>query len=126
DETSVLGVADADWPASSPWVTAVGGTSLGVSAANTRAIETGLGTSAYRCGTTTLACTRLVWLYGAGGGDSRIFAEPSYQASLPGAARHVPDVAAVGDPQTGYLIGQTQAFPDGNSYDEYRIGGTSV
>jgi subtilase family serine protease len=126
DETSVLGVADADWPATSPWVTAVGGTSLGVSAANTRAIETGWGTSTYRCDTTTLACARLAWLYGAGGGDSRIFAEPSYQASLPGTARHVPDVAAVGDPQTGYLIGQTQAFPDGNSYDEYRIGGTSL
>jgi subtilase family serine protease len=24
------------------------------------------------------------------------------------------------------LVGQTQAFPDGNYYDEYRIGGTSL
>ena len=30
DETSVLGYASADWPASSPWVTAVGGTSPAV------------------------------------------------------------------------------------------------
>ena len=126
DETSVLGVADADWPASSPWVTAVGGTALGISAANTRALETGWGTSSYSCNTVTKACTRTGWLYGAGGGDSRVFAEPSYQSSLPGTARHVPDVAALGDPQTGFLVGQTQTFPEGASYDEYRIGGTSL
>jgi subtilase family serine protease len=38
----------------------------------------------------------------------------------------VPDVAAVADPQTGLLVGQTQTFPDGTYYDEYRIGGTSL
>jgi subtilase family serine protease len=40
--------------------------------------------------------------------------------------RTIPDVAALGDPQTGYLIGQVQSFPDGNYYDEYRIGGMSL
>ena len=30
----------------------------------------------YNCNTTTLACTRTGWLYGAGGGVSRIFAKP--------------------------------------------------
>jgi len=41
-------------------------------------------------------------------------------------------VSALGDPQTGYLIGQTQTFfatattPGGARYSEYRIGGTSV
>jgi subtilase family serine protease len=126
DETSVLGVASPDWPASSPWVTAVGGTSLGVSAANTRALETGWGTSSYSCNTTSLVCTRTGWLYGAGGGVSRIFAKPSYQASIGGTHRSVPDVAALGDPQTGYLVGQTQSFPEGSHYDEYRLGGTSL
>jgi subtilase family serine protease len=126
DETSLLGVASADFPASSPWVTAVGGTSLGVSQANTRALETGWGTSTYACNKTTLACTRSAWLYGSGGGVSRLFAKPSYQASITASGRAVPDVAALGDPQTGLLIGQTQAFPDGNSYDEYRVGGTSL
>jgi subtilase family serine protease len=38
----------------------------------------------------------------------------------------VPDVAALGDPQTGYLVGQTQTFPNGTYYDEYRLGGTSL
>jgi subtilase family serine protease len=126
DETSRFGFATTDWPVSSPWVTAVGGTSLGVSQDNTRAIETGWGTSNYSCNTTTLVCKRAGWLYGAGGGVSQIFAKPAYQSSLNLSGRGVPDVAALGDPQTGMLVGQTQSFPDGNYYDEYRIGGTSL
>jgi subtilase family serine protease len=128
DETSTEGYATADWPASSPWVTAVGGTSLGVSASNTRALETGWGTGSYSCNTTTLACTRTGWLYGAGGGVSVLFAEPDYQrgAGLNLAGRGVPDVAALADPQQGLLVGQTQTFPDGAYYAEYRIGGTSL
>jgi subtilase family serine protease len=128
DETSNVGYATPDFPASSPWVTAVGGTSLGVGADGSRAVETGWGTSNYNCDQTTLACARTGWLYGAGGGVSRVFAEPSYQtqAGLKLTGRGVPDVAAVGDPQTGYLVGQTQTFPDGAYYDEYRLGGTSL
>jgi subtilase family serine protease len=38
----------------------------------------------------------------------------------------VPDVAAPGDPNAGYIVGQTQTFPDGSvRYSEYRLGGTS-
>jgi subtilase family serine protease len=55
DETSNFGFATPDWPASSPWVTAVGGTSLAVGANNARVFETGWGTSTYNCDTTTLA-----------------------------------------------------------------------
>ena len=41
--------------------------------------------------------------------------------------RVVPDVAMVGDPNTGFLVGQSQTFPDGSiRYSEYRIGGTSL
>jgi subtilase family serine protease len=128
DETSAHGFATPDWPAVSPWVTAVGGTALGVDATNTRALETGWGTSNYNCDTTTLVCTRTGWLYGSGGGVSQIFAEPSYQTSagLSVSGRAIPDVAALGDPQTGLLVGQTQTFPDGTYYDEYRLGGTSL
>jgi subtilase family serine protease len=43
------------------------------------------------------------------------------------AERTVPDIAAVADPQTGLLIGQSQTFPDNSvRYSEYRIGGTSL
>src|ERR687888_162423 len=125
DETSAHGFATPDWPAVSPWVTAVGGTSLGVSPANTPVLETGWGTNNYSCNTTTLACTRTGWLYGSGGGVSQIFPKPSYQSGLNVSGRAIPDVAALGDPQTGLLVGETQTFPDGTYYDEYRIGGTS-
>jgi subtilase family serine protease len=68
------------------------------------------------------------WLYGSGGGVRQLFPRPSYQSTygLNYSGRAVPDVATLGDPQTGLLVGQTQAFPDGNYYDEFRIGGTSL
>ena len=74
-------------------------------------------------------------MYGGGGGVSQIFAEPSYQvgvvpqnvfAAQGRTGRAVPDVSALADPNTGYLIGQTQQFPNGTYYAEYRIGGTSL
>jgi subtilase family serine protease len=134
DETVNLGYASPDWPAVSPWVTAVGGTSLGVSMTNTRVIETGWDTNTYNCNTNSLVCTDQGFLYGSGGGVSKIFAEPQYQidAGLDLTGRGVPDVAALGDPNTGYLVGQTQTFPatckgpGGTFYDEYRLGGTSL
>jgi subtilase family serine protease len=126
DETSILGYAEADFPASSPWVTAVGGTSLAIAQDDSRVFETGWGTSTYNCNTTTLVATRSGWLYGSGGGLSRFFAEPWYQSGLGLSGRAVPDVAALGDPQTGLLMGQTQTFPNGTYYDEYRVGGTSL
>jgi subtilase family serine protease len=137
DETATLGFAEADWPASSPWVTAVGGTSLGVTSGNTRAVETGWDTNTYSCNKTSRVCTDQGFLYGSGGGESQIFAKPAYQTTYGGnltgfTGRGVPDVAAVGDPNTGYLVGQTQTFPatclspGGAFYDEYRVGGTSL
>ena len=128
DETQVEGYATPDWPASSPWVTAVGGTSLGVTALGTRAFETYWGTDKYKKSADGTSWTPLGWLYGGGGGVSRLFPVPSWQQSVAGGAsgRVVPDVSMIGDPNTGFLEGQTQSFPDGNYYDEYRIGGTSV
>jgi subtilase family serine protease len=130
--------ATPDWPASSPYVTAVGGTSLGVGASNQYLFETG-----WETGRSTLlngAWSPVypgTYLYGSGGGTSRLFAQPAYQAGVvPNAvatahggapARVVPDIAALGDPTTGMRVGQTQTFPDGSvRYSEYRIGGTSL
>jgi subtilase family serine protease len=136
DESHSVGYVTADWPASSPFVTAVGGTSLGVGQDNSRVVETGWGTHTSSLNPTTGVWTDHGWLYGSGGGVSRLFAEPSYQAGVvPNSVfttqgrtgRAVPDIAAFGDPNTGYLIGQTQTFPDGSvKYSEYRIGGTSL
>jgi len=65
---------------------------------------------------------------GGGGGVSAVVARPSYQAGLPvpGTGRIVPDISALADPNTGFLVGQTQQFTTGTKYDEYRIGGTSL
>jgi subtilase family serine protease len=125
-------------PANSPLVTAVGGTSLAVGAHNERQFETGWSTA-------RSALVDGAWdptppgtyQYGAGGGTSRVFAQPWYQRGVvPSSlsqryskqkARVVPDVSAIGDPTTGFLVGETQTFPDGTErYGEYRIGGTSL
>ena len=50
DETATLGYASADWPASSPWVTAVGGTSLGVERGQRARARDGLGHERLRLG----------------------------------------------------------------------------
>ena len=142
DETINFGFAVTDYPASSPHVTAVGGTSLAVNAGHTRVFETGWGVSSYSCNTSTLGCTRTGWQAGAGGGISCIFSKPSYQsgAGVPPASagtlcsgfvgRGVPDIAALADAQTGYIVGQTQTFQSCHGtvvkYDEYRLGGTSL
>lgn len=65
---------------------------------------------------------------GAGGGVSRVFPRPAYQtaAGITTSGRAVPDISALADPNTGFLVGQTQQFPDGAYYDEYRLGGTSL
>lgn len=134
--------AQPDWPAVSPLVTAVGGTTLAVGQNNTYLFETGWGTTRNRLNCTGFLqqtnswCNKEVYLYGSGGGTSRIFAQPAYQAGIvpqslatrwsSTPARVIPDVSAVGDPNTGMLIGLTQTFPDGTRYSEYRIGGTSV
>src|SRR5260370_38714481 len=83
DESLVVGYTPPDWPASSPFVTAVGGTSLAVDAANKYLFETGWGTTTSSwTGTTWLLTPPGPWLYGAGGGVSRIFSEPSYQVGV--------------------------------------------
>ncbi|MCW2753320.1 MAG: serine protease [Marmoricola sp.] len=137
DETGAVAGATPtpDWPASSPWVTAVGGTSLGVTSTNTRLFELGWETNKSLLSAGAWAAP--FYVYGSGGGTSRLFAQPSYQAGVVPASmsqtyggapmRVVPDVAAVGDPTTGMAVGQTQLFPDGHAaYAEYRIGGTSL
>ena len=106
------GLNHVDFPASSPWVLACGGTNL-MSANSKITSET-------------------VWNDGSdggatGGGVSAHFSRPWYQAfttlPVPGGktaltGRGVPDVAGVADPNTGYII-----LVDGS---EGVIGGTSA
>jgi len=129
DELASTGVKQADYPTSDPYATSVGGTSTAISNGVLN-FQSGWGTQKYSLSADGKSWTPLGFLYGAGGGFSALFNRPSYQKSLfPASAppgRAVPDVAMDADPNTGMLIGQTQTFPNGVRYGEYRIGGTSL
>jgi subtilase family serine protease len=138
DEKAATGAKQTDMPASNPWVTAVGGTSLGVGANGQYLFETGWGTDKAPLAPNGTSWSSLpgAFLAGAGGGTSSRVAQPSYQAPVVpselanfSGAKHrvVPDIAAVADSSTGFLVGQTQTFPNGTTaYSEYRVGGTSL
>ncbi|HET9499016.1 MAG TPA: S53 family peptidase [Marmoricola sp.] len=127
DEAAATGTQQVDYPASDPYATAVGGTSDAIGANGSLLFQAGWGTEKYSLSADD-TWSPLGFLYGAGGGDSSLFARPDYQAGVvSGTHRSVPDVAMDADPTTGMLVGQTQRFPHGVvTYDEYRIGGTSL
>src|ERR1700719_2723382 len=60
---------------------------------------------------------------GAGGGESLFYAKPSWQSSLPGTGRQVPDVSALADPFTGFSIVVTCG---GFQFCFAGVGGTSL
>ncbi len=99
------------YPASSPYVTAVGGTSLNQTAQASRGwVET-------------------AWQYsnhqGGGSGCSSFERKPSWQTDRGCARRTVADVSADGDPRTGLSVYDSYALPAGSSaWGEY--GGTSL
>jgi subtilase family serine protease len=137
-------------PASSPWVTAVGGTSLAIGPFNNYEFETSWGTLLDPLGESgkvwedPLPGNFPEYFDGAGGGGvSTTYHQPFYQrgvvphglaTKLPDGEtaatpmRVVPDVAALADPSTGFLVGETTLQPDGKTYafSLSRIGGTSL
>ena len=96
------------YPAASPFVMGVGGTTLHLdSKAN--------------------YSTEKSWS-GSGGGLSSVEPEPAYQAAYPipdpGFMRGVPDVAYDGDPDTGVTV--FDSVPMGSFVGWFRVGGTSI
>jgi subtilase family serine protease len=92
-----------EFPASSPHVIAVGGTSLRTSA-------------------TTRGWTETTWS-GAGSGCSTVYAKPAWQTDAGCARRTVADVSAVADPNTGVSV----FGPSSRSRSAFLVfGGTSV
>jgi subtilase family serine protease len=126
-----------DFPADLPFVTGVGGTSIGIGSKGQWLWEHGWQNS-YSTLTSGAWTPAPPGNYssGGGGGTSVIFDQPFYQkgkvpASISkyfggNAMRAVPDISMVGDPNTGFQVGETQEFPDGTYWDQYRIGGTSL
>ncbi|AGK95923.1 Ig-like domain-containing protein [Clostridium pasteurianum] len=97
-----------NYPASDPYVTAVGGTTLKINNSSGEiSSETGWGVDGYG--------------YGSGGGSSSFFSTPSWQQGitpLNNGHRMIPDVSLDADPNTGYTI-----YSNGNWY---QYGGTSA
>jgi subtilase family serine protease len=92
-----------EFPASSPHVVAVGGTSLRTSA-------------------TTRGWTETAWS-GAGSGCSTVYAKPVWQTDAGCAMRTVADVSAVADPNTGVAV----FAPSSRTKSQFLVfGGTSV
>ncbi|WUH93555.1 S53 family peptidase [Streptomyces sp. NBC_00433] len=140
DNVKSTGVKQADTPGNSPWATSVGGTSLAVGKNDKYQWETGWGTERAPLSADGKSWTGFPGPYtsGAGGGTSKLYDQPFYQRGVvPDSLalanggtvkqRVEPDIAAVADPNTGFLVGQTQSYPDGSlQYSTYRIGGTSL
>lgn len=129
--------AQPDYPASDPFVTAVGGTSLAVGVDGSYGFETGWGddvdTADYTQDPAGYEQALPGYFYaGAGGGTSTLFDQPDYQKDVVPAslahkyggdsARVAPDVAALADPYTGMAIGRTT----GGEYTVQTWGGTSL
>ena len=110
DEVVDVGFQTVGFPASSPFATGVGGTSLALNPDNSIAFQTGWGNNLTRIAETKALNNapvnpplHLGFQGGAGGGPSLTFARPSFQAglSVPGNTRLVPDIAMLADPFTG-------------------------
>ncbi len=150
DNFYVVGVSAPDYPASSPLVTGVGGTTLQIGARGQRTGELGWNTGrSFLCTANiqaALGCKVGKWTAaspdgGSGGYTSYTYLQPSYQAGVvptslsernspisgPVPLRVVPDISADADPGTGFMIGLHQTLPDGTSeYTTTRYGGTSL
>ncbi|WP_295824139.1 S8 family serine peptidase [uncultured Microbacterium sp.] len=117
DETDVA------TPASSPYVTAVGGASIGLDADNGIAVESG-----WEVQTRFAQNGGIIppgFLYGAGGGESAFYPRPSWQSDRiahSGSGRLVPDVASLADPNTGFTV----AVPRDGAVSYEAHGGTSL
>ncbi len=121
-------------PASSPYATAVGGTSLFLNSKHGIDFQTGWGNNITRIASYSSGCGEPTcdpvlidpefegFYAGAGGGTSAYWAKPSYQKSLSGTFRLVPDIAYVADPYTGAEFVDTE----GGSQFISVVGGTSL
>jgi subtilase family serine protease len=131
------GPASVQYPADSPYATAVGGVSLALNSDNSIAWQSGWGNNR-----PLLAAEGQVYNpsfptnyfspnentnfeFGSGGGPSAFFPKAAYQKKLPGKFRQLPDVSWLADPYTGGVILIT--VPDEYPPQVWEVyGGTSL
>ncbi|HEY3531399.1 MAG TPA: S53 family peptidase [Nocardioides sp.] len=156
DNSGRFGVQTVDFPATSPWANAVGGTSLFADEQGNYDSETGWGDTFYRlavCDTFTTdsngqkTCTAYDrsdsqtldegFIGGAGGGLSNFWQAQPWQESAigndtavgygkVGSHRAIPDISMVGDPETGMQVWLTDPAVDPTQPVEEQWGGTSL
>jgi subtilase family serine protease len=155
DELANTGVKSVDFPASSPWVNAVGGTSLFLNSDDSYKTETGWGTTINKLGSCAdrstlpggqLHCNDLYdqttaldegFQGGAGGGLSNLWTAQPWQSSAIGADtaagfgtvgthRAVPDIGMLADPYTGMGVWITDRSLGDTAPEEEGYGGTSL
>ncbi len=113
--TGDYGAADPEYPAFSPNVVAVGGTSLALNADGSYNSETGWGYYSSSVGA----------MIGSGGGISLYEPEPAYQQGVQSTgSRTTPDVSFVADPATGAWIADPYNLDPSNPFEI--VGGTSL
>ncbi len=113
--TGDYGAADPEYPAYSPNVVAVGGTSLTLNSDNSYNSETGWGYYSNSVGA----------FIGSGGGISLYEPEPAYQQGIQSTGyRTTPDVSLVADPATGAWIADPYNLDPSNPFEI--VGGTSL
>ena len=124
---TIFGIpATVNAPASSPYATAVGGVSLALKSNNTINWQSGWGNdTTFLVDESTIYDPPLTQSFyaGAGGGPSGFFSKPSFQSSLPGSWRLLPDVSWLADPYTGGVIFLSNSAETGAWYV---YGGTSL
>lgn len=101
-----VGETTVNMPAASPFATAIGGTSLFLNSDRSLKLQTGWGNNLTRIANASpnppiVPPLQLGFQGGSGGGTSAVWAKPSYQGSLPGNFRLLPDISYVADPFTG-------------------------
>ena len=120
--TGAPNVGGASFPADSGYATAIGGTSLDVPSGTGGKAETGWGNNqtllSFAKDSVVDPPINSGFVGGAGGGESTVIAKPSWQKSIPGTFRQVPDISAVADPYTGAAFIEDGAIGS--------IGGTSL
>lgn len=131
NNSGAVGQATASFPATSPYVTAVGGTTVGLGQDNEVKVLTGWESTG-----NTLSGRK--WLPqpdadgpfagGSGGGPSALYDAPEWQRgvvppAVAGGQRAIPDVATLADSYTGLLVGRTDSS---GHYGISTSGGTSL
>jgi subtilase family serine protease len=126
-----IDAASPGFAASSPFTTAVGGTSTFLGADHTVKFQTGWGLNFARISGPTpnppiVPPVGFGFNGGAGGGASIVFPKPAFQSGLPGDFRQTPDVAMLADPQTGLELIVTPDSVVGHQKFVEVFGGTSL